>query len=91
MSNGTTAAIAYAVQAIKASGTIVRLDPTGFEEILRKSDSPLVVAAEGWLFGKTYEYLTSYKGLCFYARCKEPLQLPGRAEIVQAQKIWVPT
>jgi hypothetical protein len=90
MPNGTVA-VAYAIEAVKASGTIVRVDPTGFAEILRKSDSPLIVTAEGWLFGKTYEYLTSYRGFCFYARSKEPLQLPGRAEIVHAQRVWAPS
>jgi hypothetical protein len=90
MTNGATAAAAYAMEAIKASGVLLRVGANSFDEILRKSDSPLVVTSEGWLFGKKYHYLTSYKGFCFYARSPQPLQLPARAEVVNAAKIWMP-
>ncbi len=77
-------------EAVKASGTIITIPPEGFLEILRKSENPLVVVASGGLFGKKLDYLTSYKGLCFYTRSAEPLQLPSRAETISAKKIWVP-
>jgi hypothetical protein len=86
---GATHAAAIA-EAIKVSGTIVHVPPEGFLEVLRKNESPLVVSASGGIFGKKYDYLTSYKGLCFYTRADEALQLPGRAEIVSAKKIWIP-
>lgn len=78
------------VEASKASGTVVSVPPEGFLEILRKSENPLVVVASGGVFGKKLDYLTSYKGLCFYTRSSEPLQLPSRAETVSAKKIWIP-
>jgi hypothetical protein len=90
MPNGTAAAASSMIQAIKASGAIVRVDPNSFSEILRKSDSPLVVTSEGWLFGRTYQYLTSYKGLCFFTKAPQPIQLPGRSEVVSASRIWIP-
>ncbi len=86
---GSSHAAAIA-EASKASGTIVNLTPEGFLEILRRSETPLVVAASGGIFGKKFDYLTAYRGLCFYTRSAEPLPLPGRAEIVNAKKIWIP-
>lgn len=78
------------LEASRASGTIVSVSPEGFLEILRKSENPLVVVASGGMFGKKFDHLTSYKGLCFYTRSSEPLQLPSRAETVSAKKIWIP-
>jgi hypothetical protein len=90
-SGATAAAAAAAVaNAIKASGTIVRVSPTNFLKILSKSDEPLVVVAEGGVFSISYQYLTSYKGLAFFTKSKEPLQLDGSAEIITADKIWIP-
>jgi hypothetical protein len=91
MSASAGAAHAAAIaEAIKASGTIVNIPPEGFLEILRRVENPLVVVASGGLFGKKFDYLTSYKGLSFYTRSGEELQLPGRAETVSARKIWIP-
>jgi len=78
-------------QAIKASGTLVRLEPQDFSRILHKQDAPLVVRARGGFFRTRWYYLTSYKGLAFFALCDEPLPLPGRAEVIDARKIWAPT
>ncbi len=78
------------LEASRASGTIVSVSAEGFLEILRKSESPLVVVAGAGIFGKKFDYLTSYRGLCFYTRSSEPLQLPSRAETVSAKKIWIP-
>ncbi len=77
-------------EAMKASGTIITVPPEDFAAILRKSETPLVVVAPGGIFGKKLDYLTSYRGLCFYTRSDEALQLPSRAEIVSAKKIWIP-
>lgn len=91
MSASTGAIHAAAItEATKASGTIISVPPEGFLEILRKNETPLVVVASGGVFGKKYDYLTSYKGLAFYTRSGEQLQLPSRAEIVSAKRIWVP-
>lgn len=91
MAAGGAAAAAAIADAIKASGTIVRVSPSSFLTILSKSDDPLVIVAQGGVFSVSYQYLTSYKGLAFYAKSKEPLQVEGLAEIIVADKIWIPS
>jgi hypothetical protein len=89
MAGGAAAAAAIA-QAIKASGVIVRVEPEAFMTVLERQDEPLVVLAEGGFFGPSYRYLTSYKGLAFFTQTSKALQLPGRCELIQAEKIWIP-
>ena len=84
------AAAAAIVQAIKASGVLVSLDPAEFLKILGRVPDPLVVAATGGLFSKNYKYLMGYKGLAFYTKSGEPLQLPAGAEVIAARAIWTP-
>jgi len=90
MSAGGAAAAAAIAQAIKASGAIVRVSPEDFNRILMRADKPLVVVARGGFFKPNYQYLTSYKGLCFFTRSVEQLSLPGSAEVISAGQIWVP-
>lgn len=87
---GAAAAAAAVAQAIKASGAIVSLEPADFESLLSRSDEPLVVHAEGGLFTTNYQYLTAYKGLFFYTKSTEPLNLPPKAELIVAKRIWIP-
>ena len=88
----TAAAHAAAIaQAIKASGVVVRLEPADFLRILNRQDEPIVVRAPGGFFQARWRYLTTYKGLAFFAQSSDPLPLPGRAQVVDAQKIWIPT
>jgi hypothetical protein len=85
------AVIAAAIaNAIKASGAIVKIDPHDFETIVGRTKDPLVVFAEGGLFTKNYQYLTSYKGLFFYTKSPSLLQLPSGAEVVRTKSIWIP-
>jgi hypothetical protein len=85
---GAAAAIARAVQ---ASGTIIRVEPSQYQQMLNRMQSPLVVQTyRGGIIASGYQYLTSYKGLAFYTRSKERLQLPGSAEVIEAKRIWVP-
>lgn len=79
-------------RAIKASGTIVRVEPAEFLKVLARTAEPLVVFAErsGFLNPKKYEYLTSYKGLAFFTKSATPVQFAGRVEIISAKKIWIP-
>jgi hypothetical protein len=77
--------------AIKASGAIVRVEPGDFEAILDKIETPLVVVAQGGVFKTKYHYLTAYKGLTFYTKTPIPLDLPRKAELINAKKIWVPS
>ena len=74
------AAAAAVAQAIKAAGTIVRMEPNDFLQILGRAEEPLVVVCTSKLFGKTsYKYITSYKGLCFYTKSASQLPMMARA------------
>lgn len=89
---GATAAAAAIAQAIKASGTLVRVEPEELRKILERQEAPLVVVAvKDGLFGEKHQYLTGYRGLAFYARSPRPIELPGTAEVVVARSIWVPS
>ncbi len=87
---GGSAAHQAIANAIKAAGGIVRMEPAEFKKIVDKSEQPLVVSSQSWLFGKKYNYLTSYRGLVFHTTTSEPLTLPGKVEIIAADNIWVP-
>lgn len=84
------AAAASIANAIKASGTIVRVAPPDFKAILDRQETPLVVRSTGGILTRKHIYLCSYKGLAFYTRSAKPLPLPGDAEVINADKIWIP-
>ena len=90
MAAGGAAAAAAIAQAIKASGVVVRLDPAEFMKIVGRVSDPLLVVATGGFFTKNYQYLMGYKGLAFYTKSSEPLQLPAIAEVIAAESIWTP-
>ena len=92
MNGGTAAAAAAAAiaQVIKASGVIVKVDPSNFLRILDRQTEPLVVSAPAWFLGRKFRYLTSYKGLAFFVHSTTALKLPGTCEVIQAKKIWIP-
>lgn len=85
------AAIAAAIaQAIKASGTIVNMEPDDFVLLLERIEEPLIVTATGGIFNTNYQYLTSYKGLAFFTKSPEKLPIPPQAELISAKTIWIP-
>ena len=90
---GGAAAAAYAamVQAVKASGVLVRVEPDAFLKILGKNREALVVTAPGGFWNRSYQYLTSYKGLTFFTKSNIQLMLPGGVEVVAAGQIWMPS
>jgi len=95
MTNGgagaaAAAAAAAIANAIKASGAIVNVKPNDFLAIAERADKPLIVIAPKTFWSSGYKYLTSYKGLIFYTKSADHLMLPGHAEIIAAQKIWIP-
>ncbi len=90
MAAGGAAAAAAIAQAIKASGVLIRMKPAEFQKMLSRMHEPLVVIAEGGLFNKNYQYLTSYKGLAFFTKAPAPLLLPAGSEVIVADGIWVP-
>jgi hypothetical protein len=93
MSAAAAASAAHAAaiaNAIKASGVVVRVEPQDFVNILSKVEKPLVVYAEGGFFSKSFQYLSSYKGLAFFTKSPEPIQFAPGAEVILAKKIWIP-
>ena len=87
---GATAAAAAIAQATKASGVIVKVNPSDFLTILGKQEAPLVVSATGGFLSTHYDYLTSYKGLAFFTQSTDLIEMPSSVELVQAEKIWIP-
>ncbi len=77
--------------AIKASEVVVQVAPHDFDEILRKSETHLIVRSEGGFFSHKYHYLTNYKRLIFYPKTPTPLQPSREVELVATRKIWMPT
>ncbi|HJR40526.1 MAG TPA: hypothetical protein VJ812_00465 [Gemmatimonadaceae bacterium] len=90
MAHAAAAHAAAVANATKASGVIVNLDPGDFQAIVRRADHPLIVAAQGGVIRKHYEYLTSYKGLAFFTKSGVPLVFAGKYEMIMAKKIWIP-
>jgi hypothetical protein len=89
MAAGGAAAAAIA-QAVKASGVVLTLRPEEFAKLLTHLKDPLIVIAEGGLFRKNFKYMVSYKGLAFFTKSAEALALPSGAEVVSADRIWIP-
>lgn len=89
MTGAAHSAYAASLQAVKASGVLVQVEPTVFLSLVGKADEPLVVVAYGGVFRKRYQYLTSYKGLAFYTTSPTALPL-SRAELIAAKTIRMP-
>jgi hypothetical protein len=91
MATAGAAAAAAIAHAVKASGVLVRVEPDEFLRLLARIELPLIVTAGPSFLDSGTKYLTSYKGLAFFTKSREPLHLPGAAELVQAKTIWVPS
>ena len=87
----TTARVAAIVQALKASGAIVSVNPDDFLYILSKTSHALIITATGGIFKTNYQYLTFYKSFFFFTKSTTPLPLPPDAELIAANKIWIPS
>ena len=90
MAASGAAIAAIIANAIKASGTLVNIAPSEFLKIVKKVEAPLVIYAQGGFISTNHQYLTSYKGLAFYAKSSEQIDLPRGAEVIVAKKIWIP-
>ena len=90
MEAGAAVHAAIVARATKASGVIVRVKPVDFLAILARTDTPLIVVARGGIFTKHHQYMTSYKGIAFFTKSTDAFELPRRAEVVVAEKIWIP-
>ncbi len=76
--------------AIKAYGSIIKIEPSDFIKILQKSNRPLVVETKYGLFSTKYKYLTSYKGLVFHCKSSNPILYGIDVEVVKAKKMSIP-
>ena len=90
MDASAAAAHAAQVNAVKATGVVVRLEIGEWLKILERTDRPLVVIGVGGVLKKHNQYLTSYRGLAFFATSKDMIVLPPRCEVVRARKISIP-
>jgi hypothetical protein len=90
MAASSAAAHAEQVNALKATGVIVRLEIADWLRILDRTERPLVVIGTGGFVKKHNQYLTSYRGLAFFATSKDDIVLPPRCEVVRARKISIP-
>jgi hypothetical protein len=84
------AAAAAVMNAIKASGVLVRLEPADFLRIIGKQPDSLIVQAPGGLFSPKYWYLVSYRGLAFFTKSHEELRFPPTVEIIRSRSIYIP-
>ncbi|HLL77015.1 MAG TPA: hypothetical protein VK421_17300 [Pyrinomonadaceae bacterium] len=84
------AAGAAIANAKRASGVVVNVTPENFSKIVARTERPLVVHATGGVFSTHYQYLTTYRGLAFYTKSRQPLQLPFGTELITAESIWIP-
>jgi hypothetical protein len=92
MSAEAGAAVAAAIaNAIKASGVVVRVRAEDFANILRRVDKPLVIYSKGGFFATKHQYLISYKGFAFYTKTSDQIDLPRAVEVINAEKIWIPS
>lgn len=85
---GAAAAMA---SAIKASGSIVQVEPEDFMKILSKIENPIIVFAKKKVFKTKYQLMTHYRGFTFYALFEQPPNPDSKWEIISAKKIWVPS
>ena len=63
---------------------------TGAHDVTRQEE-PLIIRTPGGFLEARWQYLTSFRGFVFFTKSSEPLPLPGRAEVLEAKKIWVPS
>lgn len=86
----TGAYVSIIADAIKACGTLVRVEPQDFLKIVEKQEHPLVVRKAGGAFSQSIKYLTSYKGLAFHCKSQVELTLPANVELINARKFSIP-
>lgn len=90
MGGAQVAVHAAIANAIKATGVVVRMEPSEWMSMLKRNDNAVVVVAQGGMFKKSFRYLTSYRGLAFFTKSDQALMLPGRTEVITAKSISLP-
>jgi len=86
----STVAANAAARAIKASGAVLKLDPTEFSRILAQTVDPLIVVSPCGYKKRKVKYLVSWKGFVFYCESKEQMVPPKGAVTILADKVWIP-
>ncbi len=81
---------AAAMNAAKACGVAVTVEPYDFLEIVYKNPSALVVVAPAGFMWRKFRYATSYKGFILHTLTPDPLDLPPKTEVIQAKSMWMP-
>lgn len=84
------AAAAAIINAGKASGVFVKIEPREFLRLLDRVEEPLVIHATFGIFTKWQRYVVSHRGFAFYCESPGVLELPARVEKVKAKAIWIP-
>ncbi len=87
---GATAAYVAIMEAKKAIGPIIHIENEDFLKLVNRGEEPLVVFNHGGVFRKVYSYLFSMKGFVFVTRSQKKLPLPGKAQVIKAQKLDLP-
>ncbi|MFM7130342.1 MAG: hypothetical protein ACKO0V_13405 [bacterium] len=92
MSAGAAAAVAASqMMTLNAIGGLVTLKPADFLALVQKQPGGLVIHStvrRSFSGTRQHQYLTSYKGIGFYAKSDDPLPLPPDTELIEAEKIW---
>jgi hypothetical protein len=86
----TATMVAIIANAIKACGTLIRVESQAFLKIVEKQEQPLVVIKSPGVFSNSFKYLTSYKGLAFHCKSQMELRIPQNAEVIHAKKFSIP-
>lgn len=77
-------------QAIKACGSIIRVDAQTFLGLMEAQPDGLYVWARGGLFGSHYKCLTNYRGMTFHCKCDSLPVFPAQAEVIEAKRLVIP-
>lgn len=85
---GAAAYAAYIGNAVKAAGSIVKLEAATFTSLMARLEAPLIVHAKA--FPRKHVYVMPYRGLCLHTKVSAPLELPADAEVLEARKVWLP-
>lgn len=80
------AAAAAEMEAIKASGAIVRVEPQEFQRLLARLEDPVVIMKQGF---RSTRYATAHKGFVFWTKHSGRLEL-GRVFLVRARGMHMP-
>ena len=83
-------AYAAMVNAIRASGAIVEVEPEALEQLVAKEKDPIVIFSEPGFLSKKFTFLINHKGFFFYTKTERHLSFPSDCEMIKSKKIWVP-